>query len=387
MTKVTKTIGPLHFEDLEPHRFEDLGRQLIYDLKNWHSLEATGRTGSDEGFDVRGWEYTDTADEEESTEEDALKPHPKTRLWQIQCKREERIGPKKMGDYMDEILKGKTEKIHGIIFIARTDFSKKTRDKFLEKLREYNLEEGILWGKAELEDQLFQPKNDQLLFAYFGISLIMKARSNKSRIRSNLAAKRKCLKYLGGIEEDFGEDFLIRNAEDDYYPYKGGIKNFDQFPQWKQVTFGGHYHDGIFILMRKRYAYVSDDGKKWDFIKDIKTGGLNEDDIEDNKDLEYKAWRYWQSLEEKNKAWFEVRACIRYEDIIEVDPAGDKIYTMPHVYVQFKGEEIPYDDSFNEVKLSRMNYHPTIYFPKKKNRIKFFPKEIPDVKLKELGEK
>jgi hypothetical protein len=37
---VTKTINPLHFEDLEPHRFEDLVRRLL----------------SDEGFDVRAWE-------------------------------------------------------------------------------------------------------------------------------------------------------------------------------------------------------------------------------------------------------------------------------------------------------------------------------------------
>lgn len=38
----TKTLNPIHFEDLEPHRFEDLIRQLLYDFKNWKSLEATG---------------------------------------------------------------------------------------------------------------------------------------------------------------------------------------------------------------------------------------------------------------------------------------------------------------------------------------------------------
>ncbi|NYG46218.1 hypothetical protein GGD67_003689 [Bradyrhizobium sp. IAR9] len=49
----TKTTGPLHFEDLEPHRFEDLVRRLLYDFRQWRELEATGRTGSDEGFDAR----------------------------------------------------------------------------------------------------------------------------------------------------------------------------------------------------------------------------------------------------------------------------------------------------------------------------------------------
>ena len=50
---ITRTFGPIHFEDLDPHRFEDLVRELIYDYKDWQSIEATGRGGSDEGFDIR----------------------------------------------------------------------------------------------------------------------------------------------------------------------------------------------------------------------------------------------------------------------------------------------------------------------------------------------
>jgi hypothetical protein len=43
--RVSRTYGPIHFEDLDPHRFEDLIRELIYDYKNWQSIEATGRSG------------------------------------------------------------------------------------------------------------------------------------------------------------------------------------------------------------------------------------------------------------------------------------------------------------------------------------------------------
>jgi hypothetical protein len=52
----SRTIGPLHFEDLEPHRFEDLVLRLIYDFRPWRELQATGRSGSDDGFDARGIE-------------------------------------------------------------------------------------------------------------------------------------------------------------------------------------------------------------------------------------------------------------------------------------------------------------------------------------------
>ncbi len=56
MASPTRTIAPLHLEDLEPHRFEDLIRQLLYDFRPWRQLEATDRSGTDQGFDARGWE-------------------------------------------------------------------------------------------------------------------------------------------------------------------------------------------------------------------------------------------------------------------------------------------------------------------------------------------
>jgi hypothetical protein len=51
-----RTINPLHFEDLEPHRFEDLIRQLVYGFRDWVALEPLGRSGVDEGIDIRGIE-------------------------------------------------------------------------------------------------------------------------------------------------------------------------------------------------------------------------------------------------------------------------------------------------------------------------------------------
>ena len=70
MVTATRTINPLHFEDLEPHRFEDLARQLIYDFRNWSSIEAIGRSGSDEGIDIRATEKTPTAQPTLSDDDD-----------------------------------------------------------------------------------------------------------------------------------------------------------------------------------------------------------------------------------------------------------------------------------------------------------------------------
>lgn len=47
----TRTIGPLHFEDLDPKRFEDLVRQLAYPIRSTVETQQT-RT-----FWRRGGEY------------------------------------------------------------------------------------------------------------------------------------------------------------------------------------------------------------------------------------------------------------------------------------------------------------------------------------------
>jgi hypothetical protein len=77
MAKPTRTYGPIHFEDLEPHRFEDLIRQLIYDYKDWQSIEATGGGGDDDGFDIRAYETNSTPRAEEDEPED------RSRCWAV----------------------------------------------------------------------------------------------------------------------------------------------------------------------------------------------------------------------------------------------------------------------------------------------------------------
>jgi hypothetical protein len=99
--KHTKTINPLHFEDLEPHRFEDLVRRLLYSFRDWNNIEATGRAGFDEGFDIRAWEkgtVVTNVDDEGEEGEHALEG----RLWQVQGKREKTITPAKIRNMIKE---------------------------------------------------------------------------------------------------------------------------------------------------------------------------------------------------------------------------------------------------------------------------------------------
>src|SRR5258708_13602148 len=188
----TRTYNPLPFTDLEPKRFEDLVRQLVYDFRPWRRLEATGRSGSDDGFDARAAEIVQLLEpEHDEEEEDEAYAGTADRLWLIQCKRERTIGPSKLKSYLGEIKLSPHKKLHGIIFAAACDFSKASRDAFFAWCRAQGINEAFIWGKGELEDILYQPKNDNLLFAYFGISLTIRRRSQTTQLRAEIPTKRK----------------------------------------------------------------------------------------------------------------------------------------------------------------------------------------------------
>ncbi|UPJ47710.1 hypothetical protein IVB30_31320 [Bradyrhizobium sp. 200] len=148
---VTRTLNPLPFHDLEPRRFEDLVRQLVYDFRPWLRLEATGRAGSDDGFDVRGIEGSqvpvedaDDVDDDENADDEsdvAINTVIAERTWLIQCKREKKIGPSQLAKYLDEIADAERRKLYGLIFVACCDFSKRSRDVLAQWCRDNGLAE------------------------------------------------------------------------------------------------------------------------------------------------------------------------------------------------------------------------------------------------------
>lgn len=190
-TVPTRTLNPLPFTDLEPHRFEDLIRQLAYEFRRWKSLEATGRAGSDSGIDIRATELVpvDEVASDEDRDENAEETAFQERVWIFQCKREKALPPKRLRKVIDESLASLAAAPHGFILAVACDVSKDARDAFREEMVARGVEEFFIWAKSELEDLLFQPKNDRLLFAYFGISLQPRRRSLSTTLRSDIAKK------------------------------------------------------------------------------------------------------------------------------------------------------------------------------------------------------
>ncbi|HBI42634.1 MAG TPA: hypothetical protein DDY78_07210 [Planctomycetales bacterium] len=224
--KPARTLNPLHFEDLEPHRFEDMIRQLAYDFRTWRLIEPTGRLGADDGIDIRAIE---TVGREEgltgdSEDEVVVAWEPvEERVWVIQCKREKEIGPTKARRIARGGMPSGGDKIYGFILAAACDFSKRTRDAFHQEARQRGVRESYLWGKADLEDMLFLPKYDHLLFAYFNISLQVRRRSLQSQVRSRLTMKRKLVSVLGDIQNRDPKWVFLRDPREERYPYEKDI--------------------------------------------------------------------------------------------------------------------------------------------------------------------
>jgi hypothetical protein len=360
----TRTIGPLHLEDLEPHRFEDLVRQLAYDFQNWLKLEATGRSGADDGFDARGLEIIVSADERDDEDEG-----PITREWLIQSKREKEIGPKKLVSYVEAMPEG----LYGVVLAAACDFSKTARDKYYTACRERGYSEAHLWGKAEIEDSLFQPKNDYLLFAYTGISLQSRRRSVRSEVRATLAAKRKVKRAL---ENPNSHVFIVRNAAGSEYPSEAPYAH-NKPPSWFTAVEGELTHAGLEIDYRTYHAYVADDGEGWDVANGV---GLHRrvthfgqlaDEKADPRSQEVED--FWGKLPEANRAWLRVRGLIPYERIVAVDDLGDDLFDGPQLYVEYVSDS-PLDGAYGL--LQTLSGYGGGSYPPLETRIVFFPPHL-----------
>jgi hypothetical protein len=340
----TRTYNPLPFTDLEPKRFEDLVRQLVYDFRLWRRLEATGRSGSDDGFDARGLEIVGAPDanaavDQDEPEDETTSEGTADRLWLIQCKRERTISPAKLKGHLAQVSFASGQKLHGIIFAAACDFSKASRDAFYAWSRDQGISEAVIWGKGELEDQLYQPKNDNLLFAYFGISLTLRRRSQAMQIRAEIATKRKLMRTVGISSAEI----LLRDPTDTEYPNCPEGKLPEKWCVYSPETVT---HRGLEVSVRWFHAYLDPETGAWDAADAVEARNLNSKwnvaDPEKER-LNEVAGAAWQALPDENKAWVKVTGIVPFANIVAIDDLGDDIVGGTHIYVPFAQNKGPFD--------------------------------------------
>jgi len=366
MKPTSRTVNPLHFEDLEPHRFEDLIRQLAHGFRTWRTLEATGRLGGDEGVDIRGVEVVssgaelrdgrDDGEREGETEEVDYVPGPvvETREWRFQCKRYKEIGPTAIRAIVKETVPSAEGAPYGLVIAAACDVSAQTLAAFREEQINLGITEGHLWSKAHLEDLLFRPENDHLLFAYFGISLVTRRRSRVREIQTNLATKRKIRRAVGVDELSHIriKNVLIRNIEDLHYPFESKIEAFDSenFPDWHTGELYGFYHAGVMVRTFVHRGWVKSDGV-WDVSEQLRQRcgeqimhyslrqTRSEQEVEAKLRRAEAEDRLYSNVPDAEKSKIIISRCLPFSSILEVDPWGAPPFAGPHLFCQFDGNE------------------------------------------------
>lgn len=370
---VTRTYGPIHFEDLDPHRFEDLVRELIYDYKDWMSIEATGRSGSDDGFDIRAYEraVADRSNADDESNEEAPTGHPmEGNRWMIQGKREHTIGPQMIRDILADVDAG--DPPYGYILAASANFSKKSYDLFRTELQQKGVMEFYLWGKAELEDMLHLPKNDRILFTFFGISLVSKRRSAVAEVRSIVATKNKLMRVLGD-DQTLHQSVLVRDLKDPHYPFEDECPDFLASPRWKEYIVVGHHPLGLRVRIGEYFASFDRDKQTWDSTRavDLLNRQVVDDEsrkaASDTRSLVEETWKFYPRA---NQAILQVDCLLRYSDIALVDEKGDVAFEFPHLYAAFSRKQGPFDGGWNTLKSGGIEFPVTEDW----KRVAIFPK-------------
>jgi len=334
----------------------------------------------------------DTAYEDEVEDEEPIivrDSRLRDRLWLIQCKRKASIGPKRVREIVSDNISDLKEPLHGYILVAACDFSKSSRDAFNDECLKYGLEEHYIWGKAEIEDQLILPKNDYLLFAYFGISLQVRRRSMKSDLRMKLALKRKLTKELGEINRprQFAA-VLIRDPRDEYYPYIESSNEYIKSPRWRYWEFYAHQPpDHLAFVYKKHFAYVNWGNKEYDVLQDYDAGipsypeisGLEEGWNDPNK-ISDRYQMYWlRDISDMNRAWAIEARIIPYDRILAYDDIGDSYNEGPHLLVEYSSNGEPFEPGRGlSLLISAGSYMNNAILQKEAKRISFFPSEIPE---------
>ena len=123
---------------------------------------------------------------------------------------------------------------------------------------------------------------------------------------------------------------------------------------------------------------MAEDKIHWDYIEGIDESRPYDDPWKSDKEKDTnKAHRFWGKLPEPNRGWLEIVRVVPYDKIIAIDETGDIFVRQPHIYVAFDWLHGPFEP-YEYVTLSTFGPQGTEIHPKEENRIRFFPKKLPD---------
>lgn len=237
----SSTTNRLHFEDLEPRRFEDLSFEILNRTKKWKRINHTGALGNDGGVDIYG-----------VTDED--------HVYYCQVKRLREASKADITSIVNKVLENNSIEINStLIYIFACDLSATTITYAYDYAKKRGFANAELFTAKNLEAHLYN-KHKDLLKKYFGIDCFTshsKAEEVRYSLEMKLVAEQKLLitdfykKYTNAqLIKDPSIKFrydalIIRSVNDTQYPDSDENNPFEWFKAFPY----NFLDDGLEILL------------------------------------------------------------------------------------------------------------------------------------------
>lgn len=153
---VTKTINQIHFEDLDPVRFEEMILSMVYRMKRWDKLDHFGKKGSDAGIDIRAIELLENG---------------KSSTYYFQCKRYQKITKTIIKNIVDDYIKKNDCMPQFYVLVVSCALTRGQIEYFESYCNSHGFEMVTVWTNSTIETKLYSEYPD-LLYKYFGINLL-----------------------------------------------------------------------------------------------------------------------------------------------------------------------------------------------------------------------
>lgn len=313
--KPTLSIAKLHFDDLDPLRFEDLSLAMVYRLRRWSKIHHYGRKGNDDGIDIFA---------EEELESGAI------RTWFIQCKRYKSITKRELKNIIDEVIVKNPIIPDVFLLVIACDITKKTIEYFIEYANEKGIKSPQIWAASIIETKLYTENHD-LLFAFFGVNLNATKNNRIETIKRNIKMKHRMRGDF--IKNQIDPSVTIRSPYKKFAYTEAIIHSVDDYTYpkvddktmgisgWFRVELYNFYFNGLEVIISIEKAIIDGEGY-WDIV--------HYDDE--------------SSLDKYQSSKVYVVGRIPFENIVEYDLSGDDFYNCPHIYCDFNNNGMPYED-------------------------------------------
>jgi hypothetical protein len=233
---------------------------------------------------------------------------------------------------------------------------------------------------------LYQPRNDGILFTFFGISLTSKRRSRSNEIRFTVSNKNKLYRMFGEPTPR-NCPVLLRDFKDSKYPFRQEYPDFKDRPRWREFRVSRYDALGVVFHLHEFYAYADKSNKEFDFynaVSLIDRQSDTDEDIERLRTARTPVVDFWDHLPLNRQAIFCRDALVKYDAMLAIDEKGDVLHTYPHIFVDFDARRGPFAWFFEYLKLGQ-GYAPYEPMLSDWKRIEIFPKEFPETKIERRG--